>query len=185
MDASASTRSQQYLTFTLDGEHYAVEIERVREVLEFTGVNKVPRTPDFLRGMINLRGDIVPVVDLRLKLGLSPTERTIDTCVVITEVTADGEPLVLGALADSVQEVIELDPAAIAPPPRMGARVDTAFIRGMGRREDQFLVILDIERVLAEDGLRALTEPLGAGVPPGAAPDGAGAERVGDAGLAG
>lgn len=145
--------SAQYLTFALDGERYAVEISKVREVLEFTTVNRVPRTPEYLRGMINLRGNIVPVIDLRLKLGMSRTERTVDTCVIITEVDVDGERLVLGALADSVQEVIELDAASIAPPPRMGTRVDTRFIRGMGKREDQFLVILDIELVLSEEEL--------------------------------
>lgn len=148
--------SSQFLTFTLDHERYAVEIPKVREVLEFTSVNRVPRTPEYLRGVINLRGNIVPVIDLRLKLGLSRTERTIDTCIVITEVEIGGEPLVLGALADSVQEVIDLDAASIAPPPRMGTRVDTRFIRGMGKREDQFLIILDIDLVLSEEEVRAV-----------------------------
>ncbi|HTP27139.1 MAG TPA: chemotaxis protein CheW [Anaeromyxobacteraceae bacterium] len=156
MDSSDATPSSQFLTFTLDEERYAVEIAKVREVLEFTAVNRVPRTPEFMRGMINLRGNIVPVIDLRLKLGLSRTERTVDTCVIITEVEMDGESVVLGALADSVQEVIDLDAASISPPPRMGTRVDTRFIRGMSKREDQFLIILDIDRVLSEEDLRAI-----------------------------
>lgn len=150
MQASDTTVPSQYLTFTLDQERYAVEIAKVREVLEFTTVSRVPRTPEHTRGMINLRGNIVPVIDLRLKLGLGRTERTVDTCIVITEIEVEGEAVVLGALADSVQEVIELDAASIVPPPRMGTRVDTSFIRGMGKREDQFLVILDLERVLSE-----------------------------------
>jgi len=154
--ASAASSTAQYLTFTLDQERYAVDIAQVREVLEFTSVTKVPRTPEFMRGMINLRGNIVPVIDLRLKLGLTRTERTVDTCIVITEVEVEGQPTVLGALADSVQEVIDLDEASMAPPPRMGTRVDTAFIRGMAKREDQFLVVLDIQRVLSEDDLRAV-----------------------------
>lgn len=156
MNASESTSTAQYLTFTLDQERYAVDIAKVREVLEFTSVTKVPRTPDFMRGMINLRGNIVPVIDLRLKLGLSRTERTVDTCIIITEVVVEGQPTVLGALADSVQEVIELAAAAIAPPPRMGTRVNTDFIRGMAKRDNQFLVILDIDRVLSEDDLRVV-----------------------------
>jgi purine-binding chemotaxis protein CheW len=156
MSAPDVAPSAQYLTFTLDGERYAVEISNIREVLEFTSVNRVPRTPEYLRGMINLRGNIVPVIDLRLKLGMTRTERTVDTCVIITQVDVDGERLVLGALADSVQEVIELDAGSVAPPPRMGTRVDTRFIRGMGRREDQFLVILDIELVLSEEELTAV-----------------------------
>jgi purine-binding chemotaxis protein CheW len=130
----------------------------VREVLEFTGCNRVPRTPPHVRGMINLRGSVVPVIDLRLKLGLTATERTVDTCVIITEVQVEGEPLVLGALADAVQEVIELDKAAILPPPRMGTRVDTRFLRGIGKREDQFLLVLDLERVLSDDELLAVAE---------------------------
>lgn len=156
MDASENSSASQFLTFTLDHERYAVEIAKVREVLEFTSVNRVPRTPESLRGVINLRGNVVPVVDLRLKLGLSRTERTVDTCVVITEVVVDGEPIVLGVLADSVQEVIELDAASILPPPKLGTRVDSAFIRGMGRRDDQFLIVLDIDRVLSEEDLRAV-----------------------------
>jgi purine-binding chemotaxis protein CheW len=159
--------SAQYLTFTLDQERYAVEISKVREVLEFTTANRVPRTPEYMRGMINLRGNIVPVVDLRLKLGLSPTERTVDTCVIITEIDLEGEPLVLGVLADSVQEVIDLDAASITPCPRMGTRVDTRFIHGMGKREGQFLVVLNIDRVLTEEELRVAAasqlEPTGAG----------------------
>jgi purine-binding chemotaxis protein CheW len=153
---NAVTESSQYLTFKLDQELYAVDIAKVREVLEFTAVTKVPRTPDFMRGVINLRGNVVPVVDMRLKLGLTQTERTVNTCVVITEVDVDGERTVLGALADSVQEVIELDAAQIVPPPRMGTRIDTEVIRGMGKRDDHFLIILDIDRVFTADEVRAV-----------------------------
>jgi purine-binding chemotaxis protein CheW len=144
---NAATESSQYLTFKLDQELYAVDIAKVREVLEFTAVTKVPRTPDFMRGVINLRGNVVPVVDMRLKLGLTQTEKTVNTCVIITEVEVDGEKTVLGALTDSVQEVIDLDADQIVPPPRMGTRIDTEVIRGMGKRDDHFLIILDIDRV--------------------------------------
>ncbi len=153
---NAATEASQYLTFKLDQELYAVDIAKVREVLEFTAVTKVPRTPDFMRGVINLRGNVVPVVDMRLKLGLTQTERTVDTCVVITEVDVDGEKTILGALADSVQEVIELDESHIVPPPHMGTRIDTEVIRGMGKRDDHFLIILDIDRVFTADEVRAV-----------------------------
>lgn len=153
---SAIHETCQYLTFRLDEELFALDIVKVREVLEFSSITRVPRTPDFMRGVINLRGNVVPVVDLKLKLGLSRTEKTIDTCVVITEVEVDGEKTVLGALADSVQEVLELDPSQIDPPPRMGTRIDTSCIRGMGKRDDQFLIILDIDRVLTSSELRAV-----------------------------
>lgn len=150
--------ASQYLTFSLDREQFAVGISSVREVLEFTTATKVPRTPDYLRGVINLRGSVVPVIDLRLKLGLSRTETTIDTCVIIIEVEAQGERLVLGALADSVHEVIELDEKSIEPPPRMGTRVNIEFIRGIGKRDEQFIMLLDIAHVLTDSELKAVGE---------------------------
>ena len=151
--------ASQYLTFTLDKEQFAVDISKVREVLEFTSVTKVPRTPEFMRGVINLRGSVVPVVDLRLKFGLSRTEQSIDTCVIITEVESKGEKLVLGALADSVQEVIELEPGSIEPPPRLGTRVNIDFIRGMGKRDEKFLILLDLDRVLTTEELHEVAGP--------------------------
>lgn len=155
MEATTTSSTAQYLTFKLDQELFAVDIAKVREVLEFTSMTKVPRTPDFMRGVINLRGNVVPVVDMRLKLGLSMTEKTVDTCVVISEVAVDGESTVLGALVDSVQEVIDLDSGNVAPPPHMGSRVDTAVIRGMGKRDDQFIMILDLDRVFTAEELRS------------------------------
>jgi purine-binding chemotaxis protein CheW len=154
---SASNESSQYLTFKLDQELYALDIGKVREVLEFNAATRVPRMPEFMRGVINLRGNVVPVVDLKLKLGLPRTERTIDTCVVITEVEIDGESTVLGALADSVQEVVELDAGQIDPPPRMGTRINSDCIRGMGKRDDQFVMLLDIDHVLSADDLQTVS----------------------------
>jgi len=163
MESSIALATSQYLTFKLDRELFAVDIDKVREVLEFTSVTKVPRTPTFMRGVINLRGNVVPVVDMRLKLGLSMTEKTVDTCVVIAEVAINGEKMVLGALVDSVQEVIDLDSGNIAPPPHIGSRVDTTVIRGMGKRDDQFIMILDLDRVFTADELRAASVELNAG----------------------
>jgi purine-binding chemotaxis protein CheW len=155
METQGISSTSQYLTFKLDQELFAVDIAKVREVLEFTTMTKVPRTPDFMRGVINLRGNVVPVVDMRLKLGLSMTEKTVDTCVVISEVAVDGERTVLGALVDSVQEVIDLDASNVSPPPHMGSRIDASVIRGMGKREDQFIMILDLDRVFTADELRS------------------------------
>lgn len=151
----APVQTAQYLTFRLDQELFALGIDRVREVLEFTHITKVPRTPDFMRGVINLRGTVVPVVDLKLKLGLGATTKTINTCVIIAELVVDGEPTVLGALADSVQEVLELDGSQVAPPPRMGTRIDSACIIGMGRRDEDFVILLDIDHVLSLAEVRA------------------------------
>ncbi len=164
MESTTASSTAQYLTFKLDQELFAVDIAKVREVLEFTSMTKVPRTPDFMRGVINLRGNVVPVVDMRLKLGLSITEKTVDTCVVISEVAVDGESTVLGALVDSVQEVIDLDASNVAPPPHMGSRVDTAVIRGMGKRDEQFIMILDLDRVFTAEELRSSSTGVAADV---------------------
>lgn len=158
MSVSTITQTAQYLTFKLDDEVFALDISQVREVLDFTVVTKVPRTPDFMSGVINLRGSVVPVLDMRLKFGMSRTEKTVNTCIIIVEITIDGERVVLGALADSVQEVIELEPGNIEPPPRIGTRLKTDFIKGMGKRDDQFIIILDIDRVFSSDELALVSE---------------------------
>lgn len=146
MDAVEPT---QFLTFKLADEIFALDIRKVREVLDFTVVTNIPRMPEFMRGVINLRGSVVPVVDLRLKFGMPPTARTVDTCIVITEITADGERMVLGCLADSVQEVLDLEPEQIAPPPGIGTKVRADFIQGMGKQGERFILILDIDRIFS------------------------------------
>ena len=149
--------SNQFLTFILDREVYALDIQQVREVLDFSDITKVPRMPDFMRGVINLRGGVVPVVDLRLKFGLGVTEKTVDTCIIIIEVALEGERAMMGALADSVQEVLDLDPNQIEPPPKIGTRLKTDFIRGMGKKNDRFIIILDIDRIFSTDELSRIS----------------------------
>lgn len=139
----------QYLTFKLGDEVFGLAIGKVREVLDFTNVTKVPRTPDYMRGVINLRGSVVPVVDLHMKFGLAQTEKTVNTCIIIVEIDMDGETTVLGALADSVQEVIELEPDQIEPAPKIGTKLNTEFIKGMGKREEEFIILLDIDKVFS------------------------------------
>ncbi len=153
METTETSATTQYLTFRLGEEVFALDITKVREVLDFTTVTRVPRTPAFMRGVINLRGTVVPVVDLRLKFGMTMTERTVNTCVIIAEVTVDGETTLLGALADSVQEVLDLGADTILPPPRIGTKLKTEFIRGMGRQNDRFVIILDIDAVFSADEL--------------------------------
>jgi purine-binding chemotaxis protein CheW len=139
--------TNQYLTFKLDAEVFALGITKVREVLDYTSVTRVPQTPDFMRGVINLRGSVVPVVDMRRKFGLPMTTTTVNSCIIIVEINSDDETTVLGALADSVQEVLDLEPDQIEPAPRIGTRLNTEFIRGMGKRDEQFIIILDIDKV--------------------------------------
>ncbi len=148
----------QYLTFKLGEEVYALDIAKVREVLDFTSVTKVPRTPEFMRGVINLRGSVVPVVDLRLKFGISKTDKTINTCIIIMEVRVDKETTILGALADSVQEVVDLDPDNIEPAPRIGTKLKTEFITGMGKQNEKFIIILDIDKIFSTEELAVVQE---------------------------
>ena len=158
MSDEARASLNQYLTFTLAGEQYAVEVHKVKEVLEYTSVTKVPRTMEFMRGVINLRGSVVPVIDLRLKFGLGETEKTIDTSIIVMEVSIGGETVVLGTLADSVQEVIGMDASQIEPAPSIGTSIKTDFIDGIGKQEDQFIMILNIDAVFGEEELAVVAE---------------------------
>jgi purine-binding chemotaxis protein CheW len=153
MAVAAESIATQYLTFRLGEEVFALDIGKVREVLDFTTVTRVPRMPDFVRGVINLRGSVIPVVDLRIKFGMAESETTVNTCIIISEVTVDGDTTVLGALADSVQEVLDLDPENIAPAPRIGTKLRTEFIKGMGKQQDRFVILLDIDKVFSTDEL--------------------------------
>lgn len=151
MSVETINETIQYLTFRLEEETYALDISRVHSVLDFDRITKVPKTPDFMRGVINLRGSVVPIVDMKLKFDLSETEKAIDTCVIISEVDLDGENTVLGILADTVEEVITLEPDKIEPAPRIGTKVNTEFIKGMGKRDENFIIILDIDKIFSAE----------------------------------
>lgn len=167
MAIAAITKPTKFVTYKLDQENYALDIDQVREVVDYTSITKVPQMPDFVRGVINLRGSVVPVVDLRAKFGLPPAERTVDTRILIVEVTVDQESTVLGALADAVKEVIELEPDQIDPPPKIGARLKTDFILGVGKRDNEFIIILDVDRVFSSDELAVFQEAQEMDIPEG------------------
>lgn len=156
MSVPSITETRQYLTFQLGAEVFAMDVSNVREILEFTTVTKVPKTPDYMRGAINLRGSVVPVFDMRLKFGLSASEKTVHTCIVVVEVAVEGETTVIGALVDSVQEVFELEPEQIEPPPKIGTQLKTDFIKGMGKRDDGFIIVLDVNKVFSSEELLAM-----------------------------
>jgi purine-binding chemotaxis protein CheW len=153
MSTSQITETTQYLTFRLADEIFAFDVSQVREVLDISNITKVPGAPEFMRGVINVRGSVVPVVDMRLKFGMAKTENTVETRMVVFDTMLDGESTALGALADSVHEVIELDPDQIEDPPRIGTRWRTEYIKGIGKRNEEFIIILDIDRVFAADEL--------------------------------
>lgn len=148
----------QYLTFNLADDVFAVDVGKVREILDYVPATRVPGTPEFMRGVINVRGNVVPVVDMRLKFGMAETEKTVDTCIVVMETDLDGERSVLGALVDSVEEVFELESRHIEPAPRFGARWKTEYIKGIGKRGNDLLIILDIDRVFSNSDIAGAAE---------------------------
>ncbi len=159
MADTSINKISQYLTFRVGDEVFALDVSQVREVLDLITITKVPRSPEFMRGVINVRGSIVPVVDLRLKFGLSKTENSMDTRIIVMDLFLDGENTIIGALADSVHEVMELDLSQIEPPPKIGMRWRTEFIRGIGKHDGQFIIILDIDRVFTSEEL-VIAEPV-------------------------
>jgi len=150
-------QTTQYLTFKLDDEVFALDVAKVREILEESSITKVPQTLDFMRGVINLRGSVVPVIDLRLKFGMSRTEKTVNTCIIVVEVQLEDEVIVLGAMADSVQEVIEMESSQIEAAPHIGSRLNTDFIKGMGKHDNRFIIILDIDKVFTGNELASVS----------------------------
>jgi purine-binding chemotaxis protein CheW len=158
MSITGITETTQYLTFKLADETFTVDVAKVREILDYTPATKVPGTPEFMRGVINVRGNVVPVVDMRLKFGLSATEKTVDTCIVVMEIRVEEDTTVLGAMVDSVQEVFELEASQIEPPPRIGTRWRTEFIKGIGKRNDELIIILDIDKVFSTAELGIIQE---------------------------
>jgi purine-binding chemotaxis protein CheW len=156
MSEAVVTTSDQYLTFTLGDELFAAEISKVREVLDYPTITKVPRMPDYLLGVTNLRDNVVPIIDMRCKFGMLLTEKTVDTCVVIVETELDGDPVTIGCLADSVKEVLDLPQEQIEPSPKMGLGLNTEFLKGMGKQGDKFILILDMDKVLSFGELQAI-----------------------------
>jgi len=147
------TETRQYMTFKLGDELFAIDVAQVREVLEVSLITKVPTAPPHLRGVVNVRGQATPVVDLRLRFGLPSSAATVNTRIIVLELQFDGEATVLGGIADSVHEVIELEPANIDPPPRIAMRWRADFIHGMGKRGEDFIIILDVNAVFSWEEL--------------------------------
>lgn len=146
----------QYLTFSLGKEFYALDVSKVKEVLELVPITRVPKMPPFMKGVINLRGSVVPVIDLRIKFNMKQKENNQDTCIIVLEIKVDEELITLGAIADSVQEVIELNAENIEPAPKIGTKLNTDFINGMGKHQDKFLIILNIDKVFTTEELTDL-----------------------------
>jgi purine-binding chemotaxis protein CheW len=153
----------QYLTFLTAGEEYAISIVKVSEIVEYEAVTTVPNTPPWIRGVTNLRGRVVPVVDLAVKFGLPASRISKFTCIIITEVMFQSEQLTMGVLADSVSQVIDLSADEIEETPPFGTRVKTEYLLGMGALGKKFCLILDIDKVLSADELLAVTDSVADG----------------------
>jgi len=152
---SESADRAQYLTFLIAEEEYAIGILRMKEIIEFDTLTRLPSAPPGIRGVINLRGSVVPVVDLAVRFGLGARPITKRTCIIIVEVEQEGEQVVMGIIADSVSQVIEFPPDGIEPPPPFGTRVRMDHLLGMGKVGKKFILILDVDRVLSSNEIDA------------------------------
>ncbi len=147
-----------YLSFQLGEEMFAADVSKVLEILEMRSITKVPRSPSYMRGVINLRGSVLPVLDTRIKFGLQAKEDTVDTCIVVLNVVMEGESITLGALVDSVEEVLELTEADIEAPPVIGNKFNPEYLHGMVKMDETFIMVLNVDKVFSTDELVVVVE---------------------------
>ncbi len=147
-----------FLSFKLGEETYAANVSKVLNILEMVKITKVPKAPDYMKGVINLRGTVLPLVDTRIKFGLEETAYTSNTCILVLDIEMEGETVQVGALVDSVQEVLELNNEEILPPPSIGKKYKSEFIEGMAKMDDQFIMVLNMDMIFSTDELIALQE---------------------------
>lgn len=150
--------THSYLTFKLGNEFFAANVSQVFEILQLTKITKVPQSPSYMRGVINLRGNVLPVIDTRIKFGMSYTEDTVNTCIMVLNVHMDSESVMLGALVDSVQEVLEISADQIKPTPSIGTKYRSEFIEGMVKLHEQFIMLLNIDHIFSADELILVKE---------------------------
>jgi purine-binding chemotaxis protein CheW len=161
--SGAAEETQQYLTFVLAGEVFAMGILAIKEIIEYSNLTEVPMMPDYVRGVINLRGAVVPVIDLSVRFGKPSSPVTKRTCIVIIEIVASGERHVFGVVVDAVNAVLDIPASEVEPPPAFGTSVRTDFIHGMGKVNGKFVILLDVDHVLATDEMDVLVEVQGVG----------------------
>jgi len=159
LNAAVTARAGKYLTFGLKGEIYGLEILKVQEIIGMMKVTRVPQTPGFIRGVINLRGKVIPVVDLRTKFGIESQPDTEKTCIIVVQVAGGvAGKLVMGILVDEVAEVLNINEDQMEPPPELGAAVSTDFILGIGKVGQKVIMVLDIDKVLSTGELAAASK---------------------------
>lgn len=156
LELAQAEKKSQYLAFVLGGEHFAMDIRAVKEVIQYGSLTEVPLMPDFIRGVINLRGAVVPVIDLSVRFGRPMTDVARRTCVVILEVGTAGEEIELGVIVDNVSEVLDIGQSEIEPAPSFGSTLRSEFIAGVGKVGDRFVILLDVNHVLSIEEMAAL-----------------------------
>jgi purine-binding chemotaxis protein CheW len=160
MNIEKDTETKTFLSFKLSEEVFAINVSKVINILEMSNITKIPKTPNYMKGVINLRGTVLPVIDLRIKFGLPEIEATVDTSIIVLNIGINGESMLIGALVDAVREVLELKTNEIAPSPTIGAKYNSGFIEGMWRLEEKFIMILDIDKVFSTDEAIDIREQL-------------------------
>lgn len=158
MDATHTLTQSQILRFHLAGENYAFDVLKTREVLTIVKITPLPSALAFLTGVINLRGGVIPVVDLRKKFGLPPTEATVDTSIIIVEVNVAGETAVIGAVVDAVKGVMRCDEKDLEPPPKFGMQLNAGLVKAIAKKDGEFIVILDSDKVFSENEMKELQQ---------------------------
>lgn len=156
MEKQQNLATNSYLTFKIEEELFAANVGKVLSILELTKITKIPRTPEYIRGVINLRGVVLPIVDLRIKFGLTPTEFTSNTCILVLEINIENSTVKIGALVDSVQEVLEIEDKDILPPPNIGAKFRSDFIDGMFKTDSSFIMLLNMDLLFTLDELTVM-----------------------------
>lgn len=147
-----------YLSFQLGKETFAANVGNVLNILEMKPITQVPKAPEYLKGVINLRGNVLPVVDLRLKFGMPPIQITKDTCILVLQININDESVTLGAMVDSVEEVLEIEDDKIEAAPSIGTKYKADFIKGMWRVEEEFIMLLNIDLIFSSDDLVVLSD---------------------------
>jgi purine-binding chemotaxis protein CheW len=164
MSIDKDIKLQTYLSFKLGEEVFAINVSKVINILEMSRITKIPKAPEYMKGVVNLRGTVLPVIDLRIKFGLPEKEATVDTSIIVLSISLNGETVLVGAQVDAVKEVLELKTDDIAPSPTIGSKYNSGFIEGMWRMEDIFIMILDMDKVFSIDDILDVQEFTNQGV---------------------
>lgn len=158
MEMETEIKTNSYLSFCLGNEVYAAHVKSVLNILEITTITRIPKAPDYMEGVINLRGSVLPVVDTRVKLGMEKMGATKDTCIIVLEVLVEGDKIMIGSIVDGVKEVLEIDQHEILPPPNIGNKFQSQFIKGMYKVDEEFIMILNMDKIFSPDELISLKQ---------------------------